>query len=80
MRVADMPPDLRHPGKHINPETGIWPTCEWGYECQRGFVSSARFGSGQVIERTNRETTRRWRNVSRETADKGSAKRAVGNE
>ncbi len=25
MKIADMPLDLRHPGKHIDPETGIWP-------------------------------------------------------
>jgi hypothetical protein len=60
LKVEDMPPDPRHPGKHINPETGIWPTCEWGYECQRGFISDQRFGSGQVIKRTSRGVTRRW--------------------
>lgn len=65
MRVADMPADPRRLGKHIKPETGIWPTCEWGYECQRGFVSDSRFGGGTVIKRTNRQTTRRWLNSAR---------------
>ncbi len=73
MKVSDMPADPRHPGKHINPSTGIWPTCEWGFECMRGFVSSARFGSGRVIERTNRATTRCWRNSSDATAAKRAA-------
>lgn len=60
--VREMPEDPKHPGKHINPETGIWPTCEWGYECQRGFVRDARFqvGTEQVIKGTNREKTRKW--------------------
>jgi hypothetical protein len=56
-----MPFDPKHPGKHINPETGCWPTCEWGYSCMRGFVSDSRFGDGEVIKRTNRLTTRKWR-------------------
>jgi hypothetical protein len=33
-----LPPDPAHPGKHIDPTTGIWPMAEWGYECRRGFV------------------------------------------
>ena len=66
MRVEDMPPDPKRPGKHINPETGIWPICEWGYECMRGFVSNSRFGAGQVIERTNRNKTRAWRKLQDE--------------
>ena len=44
----------------IDPETQIKPIGEWGGACGRGFVSDARFGSGQVIKRTNRETTRKW--------------------
>lgn len=64
MKVSDMPLDPKNPAKHINPETGIWPISEWGYGCKRGFVSDARFGSGQVIQRTNRETTRKWRRGS----------------
>jgi hypothetical protein len=31
------------------------------YESGRGFVSNSRFGSGQVIPRTNREVSRKWR-------------------
>jgi hypothetical protein len=56
-----LPADPRHPGKHIDPSTGIWPASEWGYECQRGFISNARFGTGRVIPRTNRSTLRKWR-------------------
>ena len=33
---AGMRPDPKRPGKHINPETGIWPISEWGPECGRG--------------------------------------------
>jgi len=29
----------------------------------RGFVSDSRFGGGQVIKRTNRQSTRKWRKV-----------------
>lgn len=61
MNVDQMPPDPRHPGKHIDPATGIWPIAEWQGSCYRGFVSDSRFGGGQVIKRTNRETSRRWR-------------------
>jgi hypothetical protein len=49
----------------IDPETGIWPTAEWGSCCGRGFVSSARFGPNQlVIPRTNRAITRKWRSLN----------------
>ena len=58
-----MQPDLKHPGKHIDPETGIWPISEWGGSCYIGFISNARFGSGLVIPRTNRDTTRHWRQL-----------------
>ncbi len=54
-------PDPKRPGKHIDPATGIWPMREWGISCQRGFISNSRFGGGQVIERTNRQMTRKWR-------------------
>lgn len=66
MKVSEMPADPKHPGKHINPETGVWPVCEWGFECMRGFVSNSRFGGGQVIERTNREKTRKWYKLNAE--------------
>lgn len=64
MKVADMPPDPNHPGKHINPATGIWPIEEWGRS--RGFVSNSRFArpGDTVIPRTNRNVTRRWRRGS----------------
>ena len=44
----------------VDPETGIRPMDQWGNACYQGFVSDARFGSGQVIKRTNRNTTRKW--------------------
>lgn len=53
-----MQQDPHRPDKHIDPETGIWPIEEWGAACERGFVSSARFGSGQVIPRTVRKKNR----------------------
>jgi hypothetical protein len=57
--------DPKHPGKHINPETGIWPTSEWGAECQRGFSRNARFGGNRVIAGTNRAVSRKWRTLER---------------
>jgi hypothetical protein len=60
----DLRPDPKHPGKHIDPSTGIWPISEWGASCYMGFVSNSRFGSGPVIKRTNRETTRKWRKLN----------------
>jgi hypothetical protein len=62
-RVEDMPTHPTIPGKHIDPETGILPMCEWGSECTRGFVRDERFGSGQVIKGTNRAVSRKWRGV-----------------
>jgi hypothetical protein len=56
-----MPADPRHPGKHIDPATDIWPIAEWDRACASGFISNARFGRGQVIKRTSRSVTRRWR-------------------
>jgi hypothetical protein len=48
----------------IDPETGIWPMSEWGSACYRGFVSDARFSStSQVIPRTNRDVSRKWRQL-----------------
>lgn len=57
-----MKEDPRHPGKHINPETGCWPISEWGPECGRGFVSNERFARGgeRVIKRANRAKTKKW--------------------
>jgi hypothetical protein len=51
--VEQMPEDPEHPGKHLNPETGCWPTSEWGQICGKGFVSDARFAQAgeQVIKR-----------------------------
>jgi hypothetical protein len=66
----DLPIDPRRPDKHIDPETGIWPIREWGNSCYRGFVSNERFAgatAAPVIKRTNRETTRKWRQL--ETGD-----------
>ncbi len=59
-------PDPRRPGKHIDPQTGIWPISEWGFECMRGFVSDSRFGPNDlVIKRTNRAITRKWLEAKR---------------
>ena len=55
-------------GYRIDPKTGIKPIADWGNACYRGFVSDSRFGSGQVIKRTNRETTRKWIRNSRPRA------------
>jgi hypothetical protein len=63
-----MQEDPRRPGKHIDPETGIWPIKEWGYSCAMGFVSDSRFAGGtgtQVIKRTNRDVTRKWRELKK---------------
>jgi hypothetical protein len=55
--------DPANPGKHIDEATGCWPVSEWGASCGRGFVSDARFArpGDQVIKRTNRAVTRKWR-------------------
>lgn len=36
----------------------------WGASCGMGFVSDERFGTGQVIKRTNRVMTRKNRQAS----------------
>ena len=61
------PTDPARPDKHIDRTTGIWPIAEWGSACARGFVSDARFARGneQVIKRTNRHTTRKWRKLEK---------------
>jgi hypothetical protein len=64
--MSEMPADPRNPGKHLDPSTGIWPIEEWGSACGRGFISDSRFGGGQVIKRTNRSTSRKWRKVEGE--------------
>ena len=73
MSTANLPEDPNHPGRHIDPNTGIWPAAEWGSACQRGFVSCERFArpGDQVIERTNRNTSRKWRKAQNETLDAG---------
>ncbi|HKF26292.1 MAG TPA: hypothetical protein VKB24_09955 [Candidatus Acidoferrum sp.] len=60
-----MPRDPQCQDKHIDPETGIWPVCEWGPECYRGFVRSVRFARGgdKVIKPTNRQQIRKWRHL-----------------
>jgi hypothetical protein len=48
----------------IDPQTRILPIGEWGAACGRGFVSDPRFGANQqVIPRTSRATTRKWRKL-----------------
>lgn len=50
----------------IDPKTGIFPISEWGPACARGFVGDSRFAtkSDQVIKRTNRVATKKWRKVN----------------
>lgn len=61
-KPEDFPPHPTKPGKHIDPATGIFPICEWGAECRRGFVSNSRFASSateKVIPRTNRSAQKK---------------------
>ena len=69
VRACDSFPVDARTGKHINPETGCAPICEWGHECARGFVSNERFArpGDRVIERTNREKTREWMRAERDS-------------
>lgn len=64
-----MKDDPRHPGKHIDPATGIWPIAEWGWECQRGFVRDDRFArpGDRVVKPTIRKRSRQWRRLKRPT-------------
>lgn len=59
---------MKLPDKPIDPATGIWPIALWGYECARGFASSSRFArpGEQVIPRTNRKSTRKWREAMKD--------------
>ena len=58
--AVDYKPDPLHPGKHINPETGIWPISEWGWSCGRGFVSNERFSTKDaVLKRGNKSEYRK---------------------
>ncbi len=41
----------------------------------QGFVSDSRFGSDQVIKRTNRDVTRKWRAVGERIEAAGAAHR-----
>jgi hypothetical protein len=54
------PPPSDHPRHTIDPETGIWPISEWGFECARGFVCDERFArpGDRVIKRTGRKHRR----------------------
>lgn len=56
-----LPPHPEHPGRHLDPETGIFPIHEWAGECRRGFVSNERFArpGDRVIKRTNRSQQRK---------------------
>ncbi len=53
-----------------NPEPGISPIGEWGNDCARGWVRDERFGPGQVIKGTNRNSTRK---IYRAKAKAGSS-------
>jgi hypothetical protein len=57
--------DPKHPGKHIDTETGIRPMSEWGSACQRGFVNSERFATrnDQVMPKSNRAALKKWRKL-----------------
>ncbi len=57
---------LEHREYPINPETGIRFIRDWGGHCGIGFVSDQRFAGGgeQVIKRTNRTTTKKWRKLN----------------
>ena len=52
--------------KEINPETGIYYIKDWGGHCGIGFVGDQRFAQSgeQVIKRTNRQTTKKWRKLN----------------
>lgn len=52
--------------KTVEAETHIAHVSEWGSACARGFVSDSRFpsGGGEVIKRTSRDTSRRWRRAA----------------
>ncbi len=56
---SKLPPHPTAAGKNIDPITGIFPICQWGNDCGRGWVRDERFGSGQVIKGTNRDKTRK---------------------
>jgi hypothetical protein len=72
---GELKEDPARKDKHIDPRTGIWPMCEWGPECARGFTSDARFdrGNDRVIKRTNRSVTRKWRRAKNAWPGKGGA-------
>ena len=57
--------NLTGPGAHVEAPAKRDPyDCKtWGSSCGRGFVSDSRFGSDQVIKRTNRSTSRKWRKL-----------------
>ena len=55
-RLRDLPPDPKHPGKHLDPATGIWPIAEWGWECQRGLPEETA---------KRRKRSREWRKLRR---------------
>ncbi len=65
--ATNLTDDPNHPGKHIDPDTGIWPIREWGTECGRGFVSNQRFArlGDRVIKRTSRKPMRQWRELEK---------------
>lgn len=57
------PDEARGTGdEHPSAPTGALPISQWGGACARGFVRDSRFGDGQVIKGTNRNTSRKWRN------------------
>lgn len=56
-KLPPLPPDYK-------PEHGNWLNYVRPGNCLgRGFVSDSRFGSGDVIKRTNRNVSRKWRKV-----------------
>jgi hypothetical protein len=71
---------LHHPGKPLDPATGIWPMAEWGLECARGFVSDERFNRGgdRVIKRTTRTVTRKYLSVTHNRSYQAYVKQRIG--
>jgi hypothetical protein len=62
-RLQDLPADPARPDRHIDPATGIWPICEWGGECLRGFVHSERFATRN--DRVFKKRSRRKQKATR---------------
>ena len=58
-------PEVGTPGQSDYLQLGEWWTRPALVECGRGWVRDERFGSGQVIKGTNRNVSRKWREVGK---------------